>query len=114
VPMMDTLIESAAGVSASEVVIAMAHRGRINVLAHVLEKPYATIFEEFADEHVHANVAGSSGDVKYHLGARATKTLADGRKVHIGVIPNPSHLEFVNPVMAGVARARQRVNNSSS
>ncbi len=114
VPMMDTLIQSAAGVDASEVVIAMAHRGRINVLAHVLGKPYASIFEEFADEHLHANVAGSSGDVKYHLGARATKVLPDGGSVRIGVIPNPSHLEFVNPVMAGVARARQRVNKSST
>ncbi|HYS69453.1 MAG TPA: thiamine pyrophosphate-dependent enzyme, partial [Gemmatimonadaceae bacterium] len=107
VPMLDVAIESAAAHGAREVDLAMAHRGRINVLAHTLGKPYATIFEEFEGKHATTNAVSETGDVKYHLGATGKKQLAGGGEVEIVLIPNPSHLEVVNPVLEGVARARQ-------
>src|SRR6202171_1722050 len=107
VPMLDVAIESAAAHGAREVDLAMAHRGRINVLAHTLGKPYATIFEEFEGKHATTNAVSETGDVKYHLGARGKRQTANGAEVDIVLIPNPSHLEVVNPVLEGVARARQ-------
>jgi len=107
VPMLDVAIESAAAHGAREVDLAMAHRGRINVLAHTLSKPYATIFEEFEGKHATTNAVSETGDVKYHLGATGKRKVASGSEVEIVLIPNPSHLEVVNPVLAGVARARQ-------
>jgi len=107
IPMLDVAIESAAAHGAREVDLAMAHRGRINVLAHTLSKPYATIFEEFEGKHATTNAVSETGDVKYHLGARGTREVSGGGEVEIVLIPNPSHLEVVNPVLEGVARARQ-------
>jgi 2-oxoglutarate dehydrogenase E1 component len=107
VPMLDVAIESAAVHGAREVDLAMAHRGRINVLAHTLGKPYATIFEEFEGKHATTNAVSETGDVKYHLGATGRRQIAGGGEVEIVLIPNPSHLEVVNPVLEGVARARQ-------
>jgi 2-oxoglutarate dehydrogenase E1 component len=107
VPMLDVAIESAAAHGAREVDLAMAHRGRINVLAHTLGKPYATIFEEFEGKHAATNAVSETGDVKYHLGATGTRKVANGGEVEVVLIPNPSHLEVVNPVLEGVARARQ-------
>ena len=107
VPMLDVAIESAAAHGAREVDLAMAHRGRINVLAHTLSKPYATIFEEFEGKHAAANAVSETGDVKYHLGANGTRQVANGGQVEVVLIPNPSHLEVVNPVLEGVARAHQ-------
>ena len=107
VPMLDVAIESAAAHGAREVDLAMAHRGRINVLAHTLSKPYSTIFEEFEGKHATTNAVSETGDVKYHLGATGQRKVASGDEVEIVLIPNPSHLEIVNPVLAGVARARQ-------
>jgi 2-oxoglutarate dehydrogenase E1 component len=107
VPMLDVAIESAAAHGAREVDLAMAHRGRINVLAHTLSKPYASIFEEFEGKHATTNAVSETGDVKYHLGARGTREVSSGGEVEIVLIPNPSHLEVVNPVLEGVARARQ-------
>jgi 2-oxoglutarate dehydrogenase E1 component len=107
VPMLDVAIESAAGHGAREINLAMAHRGRINVLAHTLNKPYATIFEEFEGKHATTNAVSETGDVKYHLGANGKRKVASGDEVEIVLIPNPSHLEIVNPVLEGVARARQ-------
>src|SRR6266516_651036 len=101
VPMLDVAIESAAAHGAREVNLAMAHRGRINVLAHTLGKPYVTIFEEFDKEHAATNAVSETGDVKYHLGAagkRQVSTRARGRggaQVDVMLIPNPSHLEVV-------------------
>ena len=109
VPMLDTLIEDAGAAGAREVAIAMAHRGRINVLTHILGKPYAKIFGEFDGKHAAAAAESETGDVKYHLGARTTRTLPSGKAVDVQLVPNPSHLEVVNPVLTGVARARQRV-----
>ncbi len=106
VPMLDTAIESAAKHGAREVAIAMAHRGRINVLAHVLGKPYKTIFGEFEGKHADANAESETGDVKYHLGFTGRRKIGS-REVSISLIPNPSHLEVANPILQGVARARQ-------
>ncbi|MFP5353635.1 MAG: 2-oxoglutarate dehydrogenase E1 component [Gemmatimonadota bacterium] len=105
VPMLDAAIDESSKLGAREVVIGMAHRGRINVLAHTLDKPYAKIFNEFDGKHADLG-SSETGDVKYHLGAITGKTFADGRSVGVMLVPNPSHLEVVNPVLMGVARAR--------
>ena len=106
VPMLDTAIESAAAFGAREVGIAMAHRGRINVLAHILQKPYKRIFGEFEGRHPATSAESETGDVKYHLGFTAIKNVGD-KEVTVSLVPNPSHLEFANPVLQGVVRARQ-------
>ena len=108
VPMIDAAIDGAARTGARDVAIAMAHRGRINVLAHILDKPYATLFHEFTGLHATSNAESGTGDVKYHLGKATTRTLETGEQVDVRLVPNPSHLEFVNPVLSGVARAAQR------
>jgi 2-oxoglutarate dehydrogenase E1 component len=114
VPMLDTIIDEAAQVGTREVVMGMAHRGRLNVLAHILGKPYAAILEEFQHSHQEEDHAvagggthGYSGDVKYHLGARRAYSDDGQRVMPITLAPNPSHLEFVNPVVVGRARAAQ-------
>jgi len=108
VPMLEAAIEGAAAAGAREVVMAMAHRGRINVLTHVLNKPVSAVFEEFEGKYA-ANAASDTGDVKYHLGAETDRERKGGEPVHVSLVPNPSHLEMVNPVLEGVARAQQRV-----
>jgi 2-oxoglutarate dehydrogenase E1 component len=116
VPMLDELIHDAAGAGVREVLIGMAHRGRLNVLAHTLGKPYAAIFAEFhhAPNKELVPSEGSSGinygwtgDVKYHLGARRTVREGDLVQVQLTLAHNPSHLEFVNPVIVGGTRAAQ-------
>jgi 2-oxoglutarate dehydrogenase E1 component len=107
VPMLDVSVDVAAAHGAKEVTIAMAHRGRINVLAHLLGKPYRKIFGEFEGKHALDNAESETGDVKYHLGAKGRREVIGGREIVISLLPNPSHLEFVNPVMQGAARARQ-------
>ncbi len=116
VPMLDALIHLAAHVGTREVVIGMAHRGRLNVLAHVLGKPYAAIFSEFhhapnkelvPSEGSRGINDGWTGDVKYHLGARRTVREGESVRMQLTLAHNPSHLEFVNPVAAGAARAAQ-------
>ncbi|MEP7380394.1 MAG: 2-oxoglutarate dehydrogenase E1 component [Gemmatimonadota bacterium] len=105
VPMLDTAIDEASKIGTREVVIGMAHRGRINTLAHILDKPYAKIFNEFDGKY--ANHAHSdTGDVKYHLGGQTDRHFPDGRSVALKLLPNPSHLEVINPLLMGVARAR--------
>src|SRR5688572_3777348 len=107
VPMLDIAIHDAAMFGAREVVMGMAHRGRINVLAHILGKPYGTVFDEFDGKH--ADLADSeTGDVKYHLGFESQRSFGDDRQVRLTLVPNPSHLEVVNPVLEGLARAKQR------
>jgi 2-oxoglutarate dehydrogenase E1 component len=106
VPMLDTVIAESAAVGATHVAISMAHRGRISVLAHVLGKPVAQIFGEFQGRHDHLG-GMSTGDVKYHLGFDGTRTTPHGT-VEVSLVPNPSHLEIVNPVLQGRARALQR------
>ncbi len=112
VPMLDEVIRSAFAHETSNVVIGMAHRGRLNVLTHVLGKPYADILAEF-DHLAHAGAASSdpdsqffSGDVKYHLGWNQPGG-SDTHPLPVVLAPNPSHLEYVNPVVEGMARALQ-------
>ncbi len=106
VPMLDTAIDASAAAGAKTVAISMAHRGRISVLAHVLGKPLPHILGEFQGKHGHLGDA-SSGDVKYHLGFDGARTTPSG-KVRVALMPNPSHLEMVNPVLQGAVRAGQR------
>jgi 2-oxoglutarate dehydrogenase E1 component len=110
IPMLDEAIERAAEGGAHEVVIGMAHRGRLNVLAHVIGRPYETILKEFEGERtleaVSADPEGGTGDVKYHLGARGTRKTASG-DLTVTLAANPSHLEAVDPVVEGRARAEQ-------
>ncbi len=111
VPMLDKAIEEAKKTGGREIVIGMAHRGRLNVLAHILGVSYREILEGFEGKTVR-NTALSiprqgTGDVKYHHGAEASYRLADGSKIDVCLTPNPSHLEFVNPVVEGLTRARQ-------
>jgi 2-oxoglutarate dehydrogenase E1 component len=108
VPMLDEAINRAAQAGATQVVIGMAHRGRLNVLTHVMGKPYRALLEEFEGMHPMTNAESDTGDVKYHKGHRGTREIG-GREVTIELVPNPSHLEVVNPVVQGVTRARQRV-----
>ncbi len=90
-----------------QIVMGMAHRGRLNVLANFLDKPLAAIFNEFSENYVPDSVGGS-GDVKYHLGYKTVRTMSSGREIEISLAANPSHLETVDPIVQGKARARQR------
>ncbi|HET7585564.1 MAG TPA: 2-oxoglutarate dehydrogenase E1 component [Gemmatimonadaceae bacterium] len=113
VPMIDAALEQVAELGMREVVIGMAHRGRINVLAHILDKPYEVVFGEFEGKHAMTNAASGTGDVKYHLGATSEHRLARGGTIAVRLMPNPSHLEFVNPVLEGAARALQQRSTPS-
>jgi 2-oxoglutarate dehydrogenase E1 component len=110
VPMLDEAIHLAAEAGAHEVVLGMAHRGRLNVLAHVIGRPYETILREFEGERsleaVSADSEGGTGDVKYHLGAKGRRSAASG-EVNVTLAANPSHLEAVDPVVEGRTRADQ-------
>jgi 2-oxoglutarate dehydrogenase E1 component len=106
IPLLDTLIEEAGALEVDELVIGMAHRGRLNVLAHVLRKPYALILAEFEGTLLPSDVQGD-GDVKYHLGYSHDHVTRDRRTAHLSLASNPSHLEAVNPVVEGLVRAKQ-------
>jgi len=110
VPMLDEAIELAAAAGAHEVVIGMAHRGRLNVLAHVVGRPYDVILREFEGERtieaVVSSEEGGTGDVKYHLGAEGQRKTEAG-EITVTLAANPSHLEAVDPVVEGRARAEQ-------
>jgi 2-oxoglutarate dehydrogenase E1 component len=110
VPMLDLAIELAAEDGAHEVVMGMAHRGRLNVLAHVLGRPYESILREFEGERtleaLSAQPAGASGDVKYHLGDVGRRKTASG-EITVTIAANPSHLEAVDPVVEGLTRSEQ-------
>ncbi len=106
IPLLDTLVESGASQGVDEVVIGMAHRGRLNVLAHMLHKPYEHILSEFegaADD----GRGDTEGDVKYHMGYSYDHVTEAGRKVHLSLSYNPSHLELVDPVIEGIVYAKQ-------
>ena len=107
VPILDAAIDGAARRGAGKVVIGMAHRGRLNVLTHVLGKPYTALFTEFEGRRAGAQPESETGDVKYHMGYRGKRTV-DGAEIEVSLVPNPSHLEVVNPVVGGVARALVR------
>ncbi len=105
IPAMEQIIKRGGNLGAKEVVIGMPHRGRLSVLANVMSKPYRAIFNEFQGGSFKPEDVDGSGDVKYHLGASSDREF-DGNKVHLSLTANPSHLEAVNPVVLGKARAK--------
>ncbi len=104
IPALDAVIEKGAELGIEEFIIGMSHRGRLNVLANILEKPVEDIFAEFLGEDFDDEIA--LGDVKYHLGYGNTITTDKGKKVRLNLAPNPSHLETVGPVVQGIAKAK--------
>jgi 2-oxoglutarate dehydrogenase E1 component len=104
IPALDAVIESGAGLGIKEFVIGMAHRGRLNVLANIIGKTYEEIFEEF--EGLEYSGIEHAGDVKYHLGFSSDVKTLSGKKIHLSLAPNPSHLEAVDPVVQGVVRSK--------
>ncbi len=106
IPLLDSVISDAADEGLDEVVIGMAHRGRLNVLANIVGKSYGQIFGEF-EGNIDPRTAHGSGDVKYHLGASGEFTAPSGKTITTSVVANPSHLEAVDPVLEGVVRAKQ-------
>ena len=106
IPAMEQIIKRGGALGARDIVFGMPHRGRLNVLANVMRKPYQAIFHEFKGGSFKPDDIGGSGDVKYHLGASSDREF-DGNTVHLSLTANPSHLEAVNPVVLGKARAKQ-------
>ncbi len=104
IPAMDAVIERGAELGIQEFVIGMPHRGRLNVLANIMQKPFDNIFSEFFGEEYDENVA--LGDVKYHMGYSTSVKTDNGSEVKLNLVPNPSHLEAVTPVAVGLARSR--------
>jgi 2-oxoglutarate dehydrogenase E1 component len=111
-PLMEAIIARAAELGTEEVLIGMPHRGRLNVLCNVLLKPYTAVFSEFLGTPAHPQDVRGSGDVKYHLGYSIDRQVA-GHTVHMSLAANPSHLEAVNPVVIGRARAKQTQHNDT-
>jgi 2-oxoglutarate dehydrogenase E1 component len=112
IPLLDAVLDAAAESRLDEVIMGMAHRGRLNVLANIVGKSYAQIFREFEGNLDPKSMHGS-GDVKYHLGAHGTFTGLDGEQINVSLAANPSHLETVDPVIEGIARAKQDVINKA-
>jgi len=108
IPALDAIINDAANAGVQEVVIGMAHRGRLNILANILCKTYEQIFSEF-EGNMPPDTTMGSGDVKYHLGFRSNITTRDQKEINVQLTPNPSHLEVVGPVVAGFARAKANI-----
>ncbi len=106
IPALEAVIKYGGQLGVKEIVYGMAHRGRLNVLANVLAKPYRVIFHEFSGGTANPEDVGGSGDVKYHLGTSTDREF-DGIKVHMSLVPNPSHLETVDPIVLGKTRANQ-------
>lgn len=104
IPALDAIIEKGASLGIEEFVIGMAHRGRLNVLANIMNKTYSDIFNEFEGNEYEEGLF--DGDVKYHLGYSTNVFTSEGHKVHLSLTPNPSHLEAVDPVVEGIARAK--------
>ena len=106
IPVLARVLSDAANDGVQEAVIGMAHRGRLNVLANIIGKPLAKLLSEF-EENTDPYATQGSGDVKYHLGSAGIFRSAEGREIQVAVGPNPSHLEWVNPVIEGITRAKQ-------
>ncbi|MGC3939143.1 2-oxoglutarate dehydrogenase E1 component [Roseobacter sp. EG26] len=113
VPAMEQIIKRGGALGVKDIVIGMPHRGRLSVLANVMAKPYKAIFNEFQGGSFKPEDVDGSGDVKYHLGASSDREF-DGNTVHLSLTANPSHLEAVNPVVLGKARAKQDQNNDDA
>ncbi len=110
IPALEAVIKYGGSLGVREIVYGMPHRGRLNVLANVMAKPYRIIFHEFSGGTANPDDVGGSGDVKYHLGTSTDREF-DGIKVHMSLVPNPSHLEAVDPVVLGKVRAIQTVRD---
>ncbi len=108
IPGLDAMISTAAEGGVKEVIIGMAHRGRLNVLANILRKTYEQIFSEFEGQ-MPTDMTMGSGDVKYHLGFRSDITTPAGKSVNVQLLPNPSHLEVVDPIVTGFSRAKAEI-----
>ena len=106
IPALEQVIKRGGQLGMEEIVLGMAHRGRLNVLANVMSKPFSAIFHEFKGGSATPDEVEGSGDVKYHLGSSADREF-DGNRVHLSLTANPSHLEIVDPVVLGKARAKQ-------
>ena len=113
VPAIEQILKRGSQLGMKEVVIAMAHRGRLNLLYNILNKPFRAIISEFLGNQANPEEAGGSGDVKYHMGASADREF-DGKNVHLSLQANPSHLEVVAPVVIGRVRAKQNQHNDTS
>ena len=113
IPLIDEICEAAAEAGLDEVAIGMAHRGRLNVLANIVGKKYSQIFREF-EGNIDPRTVQGSGDVKYHLGAEGEFVAGSGDQIKVSVAANPSHLEAVDPVLEGIARAKQDVLNQGA
>ena len=113
VPAMEQIIKRGGQLGVKDIIIGMPHRGRLSVLANVMAKPYKAIFNEFQGGSFKPEDVDGSGDVKYHLGASSDREF-DGNSVHLSLTANPSHLEAVNPVVIGKARAKQDQHNDDS
>ncbi|AWW75123.1 2-oxoglutarate dehydrogenase E1 component [Erythrobacter sp. KY5] len=113
IPALEAVIKHGGSAGVREIIYGMAHRGRLNVLANVMEKPYKVIFHEFSGGSANPEDVGGSGDVKYHLGTSTDREF-DGISVHMSLVPNPSHLETVNPVVLGKTRAQQAIRDDLS
>jgi len=107
IPMVDDVVTAAGDTGVKDLVIGMAHRGRLNVLVNILGKPPKNLFNEFEGKFEHPDDPAHSGDVKYHMGFSADVRTPNGNGVHVALAFNPSHLEIVNPVVAGSVHARQ-------
>ncbi len=105
IPAIEQILKRGSQLGLEEVVIGMSHRGRLNVLYNVIKKPFRAIISEFLGNPANPEDAGGSGDVKYHMGSSSDRTF-DGRDIHVTLNANPSHLEIVNPVVVGRARAK--------
>ena len=110
IPAMEAVIKYGGQFGVREIVYGMAHRGRLNMLANVMAKPYRVIFHEFSGGSANPDDVGGSGDVKYHLGTSTDREF-DGIRVHMSLVPNPSHLEAADPVVLGKTRAIQTDRN---
>ncbi|MEI8146542.1 MAG: 2-oxoglutarate dehydrogenase E1 component, partial [Alphaproteobacteria bacterium] len=106
IPGLEQIIKRGGNLGVKEIVLGMAHRGRLNILTQVMSKPHRALFHEFKGGSYAPDDVEGSGDVKYHLGASSDREF-DGNKVHLSLTPNPSHLEIVNPVVLGKVRAKQ-------
>ena len=111
VPALEQILKRGGQMGLKEVVIGMAHRGRLNVLHNVLDKPFRAIISEFLGNPANPEEAGGSGDVKYHMGSSADRQF-DENQIHLSLAPNPSHLEIVDPVVVGRVRAKQAQRTS--
>ncbi|MCC6423160.1 MAG: 2-oxoglutarate dehydrogenase E1 component [Phycisphaerales bacterium] len=108
IPLVNTIVQEGAGLGAEKIIMGMAHRGRLNVLAHVLNKPYEILLSEFEGTSLPQDAEGD-GDVKYHLGYANTRSLSGNKSVKVSLLPNPSHLELIDPIMEGIVRCQQQI-----